>query len=242
MFYTLVKNKYVLKSNKEILMAETETPNAPGLTKEARVTRQLLLEAAEVLFAAKGFDGTSIRDITAKANRNTAAVNYFFGDKRELYEELFRLRLREMCESRLKAIEAVMQKKPTLEKLFHEYCIDFLKPFADTEQSQRFMQLMFREMAESRLPKNMFLHELASPTLKAMEDAIAVICPNINKNDAMMSVLSLTGQLVHIVQVNVLFEKAEEHSITSIDIGKSIEHIVKFSAAGTRAYAKGDKK
>jgi hypothetical protein len=126
--------------------------------------------------------------------------------------------------------------------LFYAYCVDFLKPFADSQQSQRLMQLLFREMAEQRLPGNMFLDELAAPTLTAMEDAIAVICPDINKNDAMMSVLSLTGQLVHIIQTNVLFEKAEGHSITSIDIDKSIEHIVKFSAAGTRAYAKGDKK
>jgi AcrR family transcriptional regulator len=223
-------------------MAETEIQNTPSLTKEARVTRQLLLEAAEVLFAANGFDGTSIRDITAKANRNTAAVNYFFGDKREFYEELFKLRLGEIRDSRLKAIEAVMRTKPTLEELFRAYCVDFLKPFADPQQSQRLMQLLFREMAESRLPRNMFLDELAAPTLTAMEEAIAVICPDITKHDAMMSVLSLTGQLVHIIQTNVLFEKAEGHSITSIDIDKSIEHIVKFSAAGIRAYAQGGKK
>jgi AcrR family transcriptional regulator len=225
-----------------MFMAEIETQNSPHLTKEARVTRQLLLEAAEVLFAANGFDGTSIRDITTRANRNTAAVNYFFGDKRELYEELFKLRLGEMRESRLKAIEAVMQKKPTLEELFYAYCVDFLKPFADPQKSQRFMQLFFREMAESRLPKNMFLDELAAPSLTTMEKAIAVICPNINKHDAMMCVLSLTGQLVHIMQAKVLFEGAQGHSIASIDIDESINHIVKFSVAGIRAYAKGDKK
>jgi AcrR family transcriptional regulator len=234
----------VLKGNKEMLMAETETHNASSLTKEARITRQLLLEAAEVLFAEKGFDGTSIRDITARANRNTAAVNYFFGDKRELYEELFRLRLREMCESRLNTIKTVMsdKSKPTLEKLFYAYSVDFIKPFLDQQQSQRFMQLFFREMAEQRLPKNMFLDELAAPTLAAMEEAIAAICPNINKNDIMMSVLSLTGQLVHIMQAKVLFEGAQGHSIASINIDESINHIVKFSAAGIRAYAKGDKK
>jgi AcrR family transcriptional regulator len=212
------------------------------VTKEARVTRKRLLAAAEELFAQNGFDGTAIRDITAKANRGPAAVNYFFGDKRELYEELFRLRLREMRESRLKAIEAIMQKNPTLEELFHAYCVDFLKPIADPQQSQRLMQLLFREMAESRLPKNMFLDELAAPTLAAMEEAIAVICPDINKHDAMMSVLSLTGQLVHIMQTRVLFDGAEGHSITSINIDESINHIVKFSAAGIRAYAKGDMK
>ena len=225
-------------------MTGLDTQNMPDSTKEARITRKRLLEAAEELFAQKGFDGTAIRDITTKARRNIAAVNYFFGDKRELYEELFRLRFREMCESRLNAIKNIMNDKgkPTLEKLLYAYAIDFLKPLADIEQSQRLMQLLFRELAESRLPKNMFLDELAAPTLTAMEEAIAAICPNINKNDLMMSVLSLTGQLAHTMQIKALFERAEGHSITTIDIDKSVEHIVRFSAAGIRAYAKGDKK
>lgn len=215
-----------------------------NLTKEARITRKLLLDAAEELFARKGFDGTSIRDITAKAGRGPAAVNYFFGDKRELYEELFRLRLREMNESRLNVIKTLMsgKTKPALEDLLYAYAVDFLKPFADPEQSQRYIQLLFREMAESRLPKNMFIDELAAPTLTAMEEAIAVICPNIDEHDVMMCVLSLTGQLVHIMQVRVLFEGAQGHSITSIHIDESIKHIVKFSAAGIRAYIKGDER
>jgi hypothetical protein len=104
------------------------------------------------------------------------------------------------------------------------------------------MQFFFREMAEQRLPKNMFLDELAAPTLAAMEEAIAVICPNINKHDAMMCILSLTGQLVHYMQTRVLFDGAEGHSITSIATDESIDHIVRFSAAGIRAYAKGDMK
>ena len=215
-----------------------------ALTKEARITRKRLLEAAEELFAQKGFDGTTIRDITTKARRGLASINYFYGDKRELYEELFRLRLREMNESRLKTIETIMSDKSklTLEKLLYAYSVDFLKPFADPQQSQRFMQLFFREMAEQRLPKNMFLDELAAPTLTAMEEAIATICPNINKYDAMMCTISLTGQLVHIMQTKVLFEGAQGHSITSINIDEAIDHIVKFSVAGIMAYAKGDKK
>ncbi len=214
-----------------------------NLTKEARITRKRLLEAAEEMFAQNGFDGTTIRDITTKARRGPASINYFYGDKRELYEELFRLRLREMNESRLNAIETVMSDKTklTLEKLLYAYSVDFLKPFADPQQSQRFMQLFFREMAEQRLPRNMFLDELAAPSIAAMEEAIAVVCPNINKHDTLMCVLSLTGQLVHIMQVKVLFEGAQGHSITSINIDESINHIVKFSAAGIRAYAKGDK-
>ncbi|UCF00455.1 MAG: helix-turn-helix transcriptional regulator, partial [Planctomycetota bacterium] len=48
-----------------------------------------LLDAAEQLFAQTGFNGTSIRHITTKANSNIAAVNYHFGGKEKLYIEVF---------------------------------------------------------------------------------------------------------------------------------------------------------
>ena len=200
------------------------------------------MEAAEELFARKGLDGTSIRDLVELAGcKNISAVNYYFGDKTELYEELFRDRLRETRESRLEAIEAAMEKrnKPTLEKLLGAYAEDFLKPFKDPKRSQRFMQLFFRELAERRLPKNMFLNEMARPTIEALEKAISAVCPKIGKQDILMSILSITGQLVHIMQVRVLFEGTRGHSIASIDINEAAEHIVKFSAAGMRALGKG---
>ena len=211
-------------------------------SRELTGTREQLLEAAEELFAKKGLDGTSIRDLVELAGcKNISAVNYYFGDKKELYEELFRDRLRETRESRLEAIEAAMEErnKPTLEKLLGAYAEDFLKPFKDPKRSQRFMQLFFRELAERRLPKNMFLNEMARPTIETMEEAISAVYPKIGKRDILMSILSITGQLVHIMQVRVLFEGTRGHSIASIDINEAVEHIVKFSAAGMRALGKG---
>jgi AcrR family transcriptional regulator len=50
-------------------------------------TTERLLEAAGELFADKGFDGTSVRDISERAKTNVAAINYHFHDKQGLYEE-----------------------------------------------------------------------------------------------------------------------------------------------------------
>ncbi|MBX2924002.1 MAG: TetR/AcrR family transcriptional regulator [Chitinophagaceae bacterium] len=47
-----------------------------------------ILEAAEVLFAEKGFDGTSVRDIAAHANVNLAMISYYFGSKEKLLASL----------------------------------------------------------------------------------------------------------------------------------------------------------
>ncbi len=49
-------------------------------------TREQLLEAGRRLFAARGYEGTSVRDLTAAAGANLGAVTYHFGSKQALYE------------------------------------------------------------------------------------------------------------------------------------------------------------
>src|SRR5215510_1851052 len=50
-------------------------------------TRERIVEAAGEIFAEKGFDATTVRDICQAAGANIAAVNYYFGDKERLYVE-----------------------------------------------------------------------------------------------------------------------------------------------------------
>ncbi|MDP4264994.1 MAG: TetR family transcriptional regulator [Bacteroidota bacterium] len=51
-----------------------------------------IMEIAEILFAEKGFNGTSIRDIAEKAQVNLAMISYYFGSKDKLLEALFSYR------------------------------------------------------------------------------------------------------------------------------------------------------
>jgi AcrR family transcriptional regulator len=54
--------------------------------------RSLILNAAEELFAEKGFDGTSVRDIAHLAGVNLAMISYYFGSKEKLFEALVEYR------------------------------------------------------------------------------------------------------------------------------------------------------
>ncbi|MEO5592217.1 MAG: TetR family transcriptional regulator [Chitinophagaceae bacterium] len=47
-----------------------------------------IINHAVELFAEKGFEGTSIRDLAARAGVNVAMVNYYFGSKEKLFESL----------------------------------------------------------------------------------------------------------------------------------------------------------
>src|SRR5438105_15411192 len=71
--------------------------DAPGRS----ATKSRILDAAEALFMEHGFDATSLRQITAAANVNLAAVHYHFGSKEELFESVLRRRLDPMNLERL---------------------------------------------------------------------------------------------------------------------------------------------
>ncbi len=59
-----------------------------------------VLTAAEGLFAEYGYHGVSLRQITAKAGVNLAAVNYHHSDKESLYGEMLRYRLKQLSQIR----------------------------------------------------------------------------------------------------------------------------------------------
>jgi len=67
-------------------------------------TRERILDAAERLFMAYGYDGTSMRQITGEAGVNLAAVNYHFGAKETLMQEVFRRRLNWLNEERMREL------------------------------------------------------------------------------------------------------------------------------------------
>src|SRR5271169_5536305 len=60
------------------------------MARPADYTRDAIIKAAVVLFAEKGFEGTSVRDIVTKARVNQAAINYHFKGKSGLYLEVLK--------------------------------------------------------------------------------------------------------------------------------------------------------
>ncbi len=75
-------------------------------------TKDRILGAAEELFAQFGFAGTSLRQVTSRADVNIAAVNYHFGSKENLVNEVFRRRMDEMSAQRLAQLKAATQRYP----------------------------------------------------------------------------------------------------------------------------------
>ena len=67
-------------------------------------TARKILMCAERLFATKGYEAASIRDITTEAGVNLASINYHFGSKEKLLEELLKKKLDWLNQERLNAL------------------------------------------------------------------------------------------------------------------------------------------
>ena len=79
MFYTYVYMSFPMTS---LMVA---TMRAPKTNPASADTRQRLIDAAATLFADRGFQNVTVREICKASNANVAAVNYHFGDKAGLY-------------------------------------------------------------------------------------------------------------------------------------------------------------
>ncbi|MHC4621101.1 MAG: CerR family C-terminal domain-containing protein [Planctomycetota bacterium] len=205
--------------------------------------QERLLDAAEELFCERGFQGATVRDLAAKAGCNIASVNYYFGGKDKLYLEVWRRHLLRLRETRLASIDKVMAEsdgRPRLEDLLRSFAYAFIGPLMDENRGPRLIKLMVREMLDQCLPPDMFVKEIIVPTLSAMRGALARICPQLNGSQVQLVVYSVVAQLVQLIRVKTMFEQTENPEFPKLDLSQAVDHVVRFSAAGIRAYAMGE--
>lgn len=98
-------------------------------------TKQKILDAAEHLFAREGFHCTSLRRITGTAGVNLAAVNYHFGSKEALLEEVLRRRLDPLNRERNVRLEAV--REDARQKALPPTVADALRAFLEPTMALR---------------------------------------------------------------------------------------------------------
>jgi TetR/AcrR family transcriptional regulator, transcriptional repressor for nem operon len=94
---------------------------------KAKKTRQFIIEATASLFNKKGFDGTTLSDLTEATGLTKGAIYGNFSDKEEIAEEAFRYSIRkvkEMVQSKLVNAITAKQKLSSLFDFYAEYVFD----------------------------------------------------------------------------------------------------------------------
>ena len=149
-------------------------------------TRERILDAAERLFMAHGYEGTSMRQITGEASVNLAAVNYHFGSKESLMQEVFRRRLDWLNEERMRVLDAMESEaagKPLKASQIVDGFFGTLLRMANDEQRGgiTFLRLLGRTLTDpSEFIRTFLAHEYAA-VVNRYKDALFRALPDVPK-------------------------------------------------------------
>lgn len=105
-----------------------------------------IIEAAGPIFAGKGFNGTTVREICAAAKVNQAAINYYFGSKESLYKEVFAATYSSFTPWSHAEEELSRDSSLPFESRFRDLLERRTREIFATELSHWKVQLLFREI------------------------------------------------------------------------------------------------
>jgi AcrR family transcriptional regulator len=162
------------------------------MTRPSEVTRERIMKAAERLFAERGYDGTSIRAIVARAHVNQAAINYHFEGKDGLYREVLRAAFRGLTEDQLAhAGEAgTMSREEALAAFVRRQ----LRPLLARDEASRHIRIFNWETVRPTPVFRRLLTEEAAPFMGVATDLVRRFMPDADHRTLVVAAIWLLGQ------------------------------------------------
>ncbi len=170
-------------------MAASRAPRksvAPEATSADTKTR--ILDAAEALFLAHGFEATSLRHLTASAGVNLAAVNYHFGSKEELFQAVLTRRLDPMNQERIERLAKLEResagKPPSCESVLFAMLIPALRLARDEKRGgKNFLRLLGRAYADPAPFIRHFLSQQYAEMIGRYKEAFLRALPHLSRQE-----------------------------------------------------------
>jgi AcrR family transcriptional regulator len=198
-------------------------------------TKERILGVAETLFARHGFAGASLRQVTAAAKVNLAAVNYHFGSKEGLIEEVFRRRLDELNRHRLNALNIVNASADRcLEDVLDAFIRPALEQSMDSAGGAAFVRVLARAYAEHDERLRKFLSDNYGHVLREFAVAFLQLLPHLDKEELYWRLDIVAGALTYAMADFGMIKRKEsvsEHSRRE----QTAQHLIRFAAAGLRS-------
>ena len=213
----------------------TETSSA----KHKQTTRDRILDAAEHVFADKGLDGSSVRDITTAAGVNLAAVSYHFGSKTGLIEAVFSRHLGPMNAARLALLDQVEEQAGESPPPIESVLDAFIRPvvmhhLAEHGANDAFMRLMSRCLNEPPTHLDLFKHHFDA-LMNRFHAAFSRALPDHSPSEIFWGVHFTIGIMHHTLHVLSHLDHLPFCPAESADTQTVVERFIAYTAAGMKA-------
>ena len=162
------------------------------MTRPSEVTRERIMKAAGRLFAERGYDGTSIRAIVAKARVNQAAINYHFDGKDGLYREVLRAAFRALTENQL--THAQEMNTMSREAALGAFVRRQLHPLMARDEFSRHLRIFNWETVRPTPVFRSLVSEEAAPFMGVAVELVRRFLPEADHRTLMVASIWVIGQ------------------------------------------------
>lgn len=201
------------------------------------LSRDRLLQAAVEIFAEKGFQSATVREICSRAGANVAAVNYYFRNKERLYAEALVFAFRE-AEQRYPMTEAGNRALPPEQRLT-QFIRVFLHRILDDSSLGHHGKLIAREIADPTKALDEIVETVIAPVFALLADIVPQLAgPALDRDQIRRCMLSILGQCLMFKHSRPVIDRICPELIAGPEqIERSAAHIAQFSLLALKQLA-----
>lgn len=203
-------------------------------------TREQILDAAWNLFAERGFEDVSVRDVTNTAGVNLASVSYHFGGKEGLIQETVKRCMNPINEYRIKLFNEASERCGGVEKIpINQLMTAFMRPVVMPEEcgvrAGLMLRLVARYLIESDYTIPTVSRSLYTEVFQVYAKAFMVHYPHLSPITIVKHIVFASGTVIYyhgLGKVALQLSAGLHEDVGEIDRGEMLRDVVEFAIYG----------
>ena len=206
----------------------------PGRPEGQSANREEILDAAETIFAERGYSASTMRDMAHAANVTQAMVNYYFGSKLELFREVYLRRGRRLESERMELLVRVTSKPSfDVREILRAYLIQAFR-LRITAGGRSFLRLQARVHAEIDEWAFDLRRQAYDQPVRQYAKALAKLLPDLTEDAIYLRFSQLIGIYLYILSDAHRLDEISDGKCSALSSEQMIEEIIDFVSAGFR--------
>jgi AcrR family transcriptional regulator len=217
-------------------VTQTEQPVRRSRKAEQRAeTMESIFDAAEELFSKHGLHGVTLKDVAQRVGVHHTLLNYYFADKKALFDAVFARRAVVTSERRMRALddyEASAGGKPTVEGALHAFLDTDLATYIEGGEGWRNYAKLGAQVANTPEWGASLMDEHFDPVVLRLIDLLKKALPDCAEQDIFWGYHFVTGALMLTLARTGRIDKLSGGLCRSDDFDAVRQRMASFMAAG----------
>jgi len=226
------------EAGRTMIVTKTTPPPRRSRKAEQRAeTMEQIFDAAEGLFAQHGLYGTTLKDVAKQVGVHHTLLNYYFADKKALFDAVFARRAVVTRDLRMKVLddyEASCGGKPTVEGALHAFLDTDLDLYGNGGEGWRNYAKLGAQVANTPEWGAELMDKHFDPVVLRLIDLLKKALPDCAEADIFWGYHFVTGALMLTLARTGRIDKLSGGVARSDDFAAIKQRMAKFMAAGFR--------